>query len=241
MEESRTESTSSKPAAGGGSIGSAPLRRIIGSALGWIWGIALTAGVVAGLISWVGGEIAQNTYQPRRFPTVVPGGAIEMRPTASSTNVAEFKNGILIFAILGGITGLSMGLSGGLVGQSPYRGMVVGLGALVSGMLVGALISLALLRFFYRSYVADPNDLLSPILIHGGIWMAIGAVGGFAFALGMGRWRRIPAAIDGAVGGFFASILFQTLTASFFPDAESLGPSPARRLSASWPCSRPPS
>ena len=112
-----------------------PLRRMIESALGWIWGIALTAGVVAGLISWVGGEIAQNTYKPQTFPTVVPGGAIEMRPTASCTNVAEFKNGILIFAILGGITGLSMGLSGGLVGQSPYRGMVVGFGALVSGIL----------------------------------------------------------------------------------------------------------
>jgi hypothetical protein len=192
---------------------------------GRIWAFALTAGVAAGLISWVGGELAFEAFKPRLFNVPSPVGGATLQPTVASTNVAEFKNAILAFAILGCVTGLAMGFSGGLAGRSPSRGVKVGLSAQAAGALVGALASLTLLRFFYRGLVQDLNDLWSPLLIHGGIWMAIGAVGGSAFALGLGCQRRLHAAIGGAVfGGFFASVLYQTVSASFFPDSQTNGP-----------------
>jgi hypothetical protein len=190
-----------------------------------VWAIALVAGIVAGLLAWVGGELAQDTFKPRLYEVPNVFGAVSMQPTGASTNVAEYKNASLAFAILGGVTGLVMGLAGGVAGRSVGRGVIVGLGAQAVGALVGALASLVLLRFFYRGLVPDLNDLWLPVLIHGGIWMAIGAVGGFAFALGKGSARRLQAAIGAAVAsGFFASILFQTLSARLLPDAESTGP-----------------
>jgi hypothetical protein len=193
------------------------------------------AGVAAGLLAWAGGELAVDAFKPRLFLLPTLAGGTTLSATVASANVAEFKNGILAFAVLGCVTGLTMGISGGLAIRSPARGVKVGLGAQAVGLLVGGLASLALLRFFYRGLVQNLNDVWSPIWIHGGIWMAIGAVGGSAFALGLGCQRRLLSAIGGAVcGGFFASVLYQTLAASFFPDAQTIQPvassSPVRLL-----------
>jgi hypothetical protein len=181
--------------------------------------------VAAGLISWLGGELAFDAFKPRLYRVANLAGGTRLSPTMVSSNVAEFKNGILAFAVLGCVTGLAMGVSGGLAGHSAPRGVKVGLGAQAAGAEVGALASLFLLRFFYRGLVQNVNDLWSPLWIHGGIWMAIGAVGGSAFALGLGCQRRLPTAIGGAVlGGFLASVVYQTLSASFFPDSDTTGP-----------------
>jgi hypothetical protein len=202
-----------------------------------IWAIALAAGIAAGLLSWGGGELAQGAFKPRLHKVTLLDGSTMMLPSAVSTNVAEFKNATLAFAILGCILGLAMGFAGGIAGGNFARGVVVGLGAQAAGGLVGTLASLALLQLFYRSYVRDTNDLLSPILIHGGIWAAIGAVAALAFGLGMGcaPRRLLVAALDACVGAFLAAILFQLLGASQFPESGSADPvanSPFVRLVA---------
>jgi hypothetical protein len=148
-----------------------------------------------------------------------------MQPSRESQFAADLYNATLVFAILGCATGLAMGFAGGLAGGSASRGVVAGLAAQAAGALVGALSSLALVPFFYRRIVPDLNDLLTPILIHGGIWMAIGAVGGLAFALGLKSRRNLPNAIGAAcVGAFLAAVLYQLLSASLFPDTGSTGP-----------------
>jgi hypothetical protein len=146
-------------------------------------------------------------------------------PTAASVNVADYKNATLTFAILGGVIGLAMGFAGGLAGGSVARGVVVGLGAQAVGALAGTVASLALVRLYFRGYVPDPNDELVPILIHGGIWMTIGAVGGAAFAIGLGCTRRLSTSlVESCVGAFLAALLFHALSASFFPDPRSTAP-----------------
>jgi hypothetical protein len=159
-----------------------------------------------------------------------------LQPTAASQNAADVKNATLSFAILGCVTGLAMGCAGGLAGRSPSWGVIVGLGAQAAGGFVGAIASLALLPLFFRGHVPDPNDLLSPILIHGVIWSAVGAIGGLAFAMGMRRGRDLPKAIAAAcVGAVLASVLFHLLVAGLFPDsgaAEPLGSSSVVRLLA---------
>ena len=103
--------------------------------------------------------------------------------------------------------------------------MPVGLAALAAGAIAAALISFALLPFCFRGLVPDLNDLMTPILIHGGIWMGIGAVGGWAFGTGMSSRRHILNALGAAsVGGFVASVLYHLLTGSLFPDVSLTEP-----------------
>jgi hypothetical protein len=189
-----------------------------------MWALALSAGAAAGVVSWLGGEWALTAFRPRTFKVQIMLMTY-IQPTTASQNAADFKNATLAFAILGSATGLAMGSAGGLAGRSPSRGVIVGWGGAALGGLVGAIASWYLLPLFYRRFVPDPNDLLSPILIHGGLWTAIGAVGGAAFAIGMGCGRRVPQAILGAgAGAALATVLFHLLAASLFPDSRSTEP-----------------
>jgi hypothetical protein len=184
-----------------------------------VWAIGLAAGVAAGFVAWLAGELAHEAYKPQLFQVEILGRKW-MVPTTASENAAALKNGTLVFAILGCVTGLAQGLAGGLAGHSAKRGVIVGLAGLAVGGLVGALASLALIPFLYRGLVPDSNDLLSPILIHGVIWMAIGAVGGLAFAIALGSRRSIPsAAVAACVGAFLASVLVHLLSAALDPDS----------------------
>jgi len=190
-----------------------------------VWAVALAAGVAAGLVSWVGGELAHGAFKPQLVQVVGNFGQKVMLPTRSTLNAADLKNATLAFAVLGGVTGLVMGIAGGVAGRSALHGVVVGLGAQVLGVLVGALASLALVPLFHRDFVPDTNDLLSPIMIHAGIWAAIGAVGGLAFAIGMRRGRRLLNAIGGAcLGAILATVVFHVLSGALFPDSGSTEP-----------------
>jgi hypothetical protein len=150
-------------------------------------------------------------------------GISSLEPSRESQRAAELKNAALVFAILGGVTGFAMGLAGGLAVRASARGLKVGLVALVAGALVGTLASLGLVPLFYRELIPDTNDLLTPILIHGGIWTAIGAVGGIAFAIGTGMSKKQFAdSIAGACfGAVLATILYHMLAAAVFPAAKS--------------------
>jgi len=190
-----------------------------------IWAIALAAGVAAGVLAWVGGELAYGTFKPQLFPQVLALGQTVMAPTPASLKAADIKNATLAFAILGGVTGLVMGFAGGLAGRSLSRGVIVGLGAQALGVLVGALASLAFVPFFHRELVPDTNDLLSPIVIDSGIWAAIGAVGGLAFAIGMRCGRHLLRAIGAAsLGAILAAVVFHLVSGGLFPDSGSTEP-----------------
>jgi hypothetical protein len=186
------------------------------------WAIVLACGAAAGLVSWLAGELAHGAFKPQLF-VVEAIGARSLQPSRESQRAADLKNATLVFSILGGVTGLAVGLAGGLAVHSPARGLKVGLLALGAGAIVGALASFALAPFFFRELIPDSNDLLSPILIHGGIWTAIGAVGGIAFAFAMGTSkRRFADAIAGACfGAILATIFYHALAAAVFPQAKS--------------------
>jgi hypothetical protein len=151
-----------------------------------------------------------------------------MRPSRESQQLADTLNATLAFVILGGVTGLVMGIAGSLSGRSTERAGIVGLAALVAGAagaIVGFLAARALIPFFFRGLVPDRNDLLTPIMIHGGIWMAIGAVGGLAFAIGMRCWKRLPDVVAGACfGALLATFVFHALSGTLFPMSGSTEP-----------------
>jgi hypothetical protein len=202
---------------------------------GRVWGVALAAGLAAGLLAWAAGEAAHGAFRPRTFQVEIMGQT-SIEPTVGTQNAADYKNAALAFAFLGGATGLLLGLAGGIVSGGPVRGLLVGSLGLLAGTLVGALASLAILRIHYRGFVPNPNDLVTPILIHGGIWTVIGAVGGAAFALGAGLRRHATSAAAGAcLGAMLATLLFHVLGESFLPGssyAEPLAATPTARLLA---------
>ena len=186
------------------------------------WAIVLACGAAGGLVSWLAGELAFGAFRPQLF-RIQNMGISSLQPSRESQRAADIKNAALAFAVLGGVTGLAMGLAGGLAVHAPTRSLKVGLLALGAGALVGALASLGLVPLFFREVVPDTNDLLTPILIHGGIWMAIGAVGGIAFAIGTETSKKQFAdAIAGACfGAVLATIFYHVLAAAVFPEAKS--------------------
>jgi len=189
---------------------------------GQLWAMIMVCAAAAGLGSFLAGELAHDAFKPQLFPVEVLT-VRALQPSRESQRAADLKNATLVFSILGGMTGLAMGLAGGLAVHSLARGLKVGVVALGAGGLVGALVSLALVPLFYRELIPDTNDLLLPVLIHGGIWTAIGAVGGIALAVAMRKSKRQFAdAIAGACfGAVLATIFYHALAAAAFPDAKS--------------------
>lgn len=188
------------------------------------WTIVLAAGVLAGLVAWAAGELAHGYFRPRRYNVEIMG-MTSMQPSRESQKAADLANAMLASAILGSVTAFAMGVAGGLASFAPRRGAVIGLGAQAVGTLAGGAVALALIPVLYWQLVPDLNDLLTPILIHGGIWAAIGAVSGTAFAAGMGRRRQLPlAALSAAAGAFTASIVFHLLVGMLFPQASAAEP-----------------
>jgi hypothetical protein len=187
-----------------------------------VWAIALAAGLIAGLGAWLAGELAHGFFQPQVFKVKV-GLQTFIQPNATSLNVADLKNAMLVFTALGGVVGLVMGFAGGFAARSPVHGLAVGLAGLIAGVVVGACTSWGLLPFFFRRVVPDPNDLLTPILIHAGVWTAVGALGGAAFGLGMRSGRHVIDAIAGAgFGALLATLVFYGLCEALFPESGAL-------------------
>jgi hypothetical protein len=188
------------------------------------WAILLLAGLVAGPVAWGAGELAHGFFRPRTYRVEIMG-MVSMQPSRESQKSADIANSTVASAILGAVTALMMGLAGGLAVRNPGRGLMVGLVAQAAGAMAGAAAAYALMPIFYWQLVPDSNDLLTPILIHGGVWTAIGVVGGMAFVAGRDSWRQFPvAAVFACVGAFLASILFHVTTGILFPHSSSAEP-----------------
>ena len=68
------------------------------------------------------------------------------------------------------------------------------------------------------------------MLLHGGIWSAIGAAGGLAFSVGLGgRGRAVRALLGGLLGAFGGTMIYELIGGLAFPVAEA-----DRPVSATW-------
>jgi hypothetical protein len=152
-----------------------------------------------------------------------------MEPTRESLYAADLKNAALVNAVLGCAAGLAMGFAGGLAARAPLRGTFVGLSAQAVGLLVGALAALALIPLYHpvakRPFPTDMDEIWLPLLLHVGVWAGIGAIGGAAFAIGIGRRRRLPGAVGSATAGaMLAAVFFQLIGTCLPLDAGATDP-----------------
>ena len=196
--------------------------------------LILAAGVLAGLVAWLGGEACRDLIKARRRAVNAKGITLSV-VTPRDQDVADARNAGLAFAWLGAALGACLGGAGGLAGGSGRRAMsAAGFGSM-AGVVGCAAMSLALLPLYdaYRHRNPDEasRDLIFPLLVHAGVWSVAGAVGGAAFAMGAGRRRLLPlTVVGGLVGAAVAAGLYELIGVVAFPDAGT-----TRYVSLTWP------
>jgi hypothetical protein len=184
--------------------------------------MAIVAGLVAGVVSWLIGEAVVTAFRPPYQAQNVMGQTI-MKANFEDQSVADTKNAALAFAMLGGVLGAALGMAGGIARRSTKAGMGSSVVGLVLGAVLGAGTSFALLPFYFRALDKAQEDLSRdltlPLLVHGGIWAACGLAGGAAFAIGLGagRVRLLKAAFGGLIGAVLGAALYELIGATAFP------------------------
>jgi hypothetical protein len=201
-----------------------------------LWILTLVAGLLAGFVSWLGGELIQ-----RAFPVTyeVPAEIARMSGYEKSAKlselegearrVAERKKTVATYGLLGALLGVALGLTGGW----SRRSMRSGLGGAVAGGVIamgaGAALSWVLVPVFYQlqhsaqaAQYAHPDAtsgiFLIHFLIHAGICVGIGLASAVALGWGLGDWRSLGGVL---IGGLFGAIaggfLFETINSLAFP------------------------
>jgi hypothetical protein len=197
-----------------------------------LWACALVAGLVAGVVSWLGGEGCVELIKPPRHAVNAHGMTLRVTDRRGEA-VAVARNAGLAFLILGAALGGGLGAAGGLARGSRPVAVRATWAGLVLGIVAAGAMSLALLpayNAYQRRYPDEASrDLLLPLLVHAGIWSAVGAVGGLALALGLGGRSTIPRAVLGGFLGAAVGTVAYELAGALFPAART-----AQFVSATW-------
>jgi hypothetical protein len=86
----------------------------------------------------------------------------------------------------------------------------------------GAGTAMGLVRLFFQIQDRQSNSLLLPLLVHGGIWSAIGLAAGVALGIGAGgRGRALRTGLGGLQGAIVSTLLFEVVGAIAFPTART--------------------
>ena len=170
------------------------------------------AGLIAGMVSSFAGELIVRHYQSDLTP------ALRAHPNSEDMQrliTARFQSAVLTYATLGGCLGLAMGLAGGIARRAASATAAI-LGLSLGAAAAAATAYLAV-PFFFNRYDPHSGDLLFPLLTHGAIWAAAGAIGGLAFGLGQGgqgRWKTTM--VGGLAGAAAATIVYELVGALAF-------------------------
>jgi hypothetical protein len=191
--------------------------------------LALIAGLVSGVLAFGLGKAAHDSFPPELVPKMLSGSEV-LKPTLETLSIAEAKNAELVFAILGGALGLLLGAAGGLASRSVSRAVKAATTGLIGGVAVGTLLPLALLVPYSRLQEwRYSDDLLVPLLMHALFWGALGAVGGLAFAIGLGSRHRLRLAFVALLGACLGTAIFEVLGATLDLMASTTDP-----ISKTW-------
>ena len=186
-----------------------------------IWAGLLAAGLIAGLIAWLGGEAALDFIQPFKREVNSKGMMLKIADRWDQMT-AEARNAAVAFVILGGAIGACLGLAGGLIRGSTRRGVVAAFLGLGIGAVGSVLMAVAVLSPYNAYQFVHPDEasqnLLLPLLVHSSIWAVAGLAGGlacgFGFRTGADDRRLIIRAMLGGVIGALVGTIAIDLTGS---------------------------
>lgn len=193
-----------------------------------LWVLALLAATLAGAGAWLLVESTLHHFVPAENLTKSMGMTINV-PKFEDRAAAERKNASLANGILGCVLGLALGLAGGLARSSFQAALASGIVGSLLGLAVGVGASEGILPIYFRQLDKASeelsHDIIFPLLIHCGIWSAIGAAGGVALGLGLGSKQRIiAAAFGGLIGGALGTVFYEILGAVAFPASRTTEP-----------------
>jgi hypothetical protein len=196
-----------------------------------VWTLALTAGLIAGFVSWLIGEALHRRFD-RPAPTLSgpPTSAEMMKSLFLAERTAHAWEAILGFGSLGGGLGLALGLAGGSARGSTRAALSAAIVGSILGGAVGVAAIKVVLPLYHRILDPDNNDLIVGIMTQVVISSAIGAAGGAAFGIGLGdRRRAVLAVLGGLLGAVAGALLYEMVGALAFPlDGTS------KPVSATW-------
>ena len=90
------------------------------------------------------------------------------------------------------------------------------------GTAVVASLAWLLVPVFYKRYDPQVGNLALPLLTHGALWSATGAIGGLAFGVGLGRQGRWNATlVGGLVGAAAATVVYEFAGALAFASSKT--------------------
>jgi hypothetical protein len=193
--------------------------------------------LLAGLAAWQVGESMLDYFKPSQ---AAASQAYDFRALGREQSQANARNGLVAFGALGGLLGAALGLAGGLSRRSPARALMAALAGLVLGVAAGGLPALAVMPWHWAHRGDDPAslDLLSPLLIHLGLWSVAGLAAGLAFGIGAHDFkasRLFEAALAGLVGAMLGTFVYELAGGLLMPVARTADPfaaTPGARLLA---------
>jgi hypothetical protein len=133
-------------------------------------------------------------------------------------------NGVVFYAILGAILAIGLGVTAGLLNgrRSTSRVFLAGLTAAVLGACGGAASSYVLFPIYFGRM--ETADLTLSMLVHLGIWTAVGAASGVAFGIGSGSRDVLVRSLIGGITGAALGTLLYDISGAFFPLAHTERP-----------------
>lgn len=201
-----------------------------------VWAWALAAGILAGLVAGLAGEMNYKRFQPKfdllpNWKNLSPYVKLDHLANEDRTKTPpqEVKNAALAYGVLGALLGLGLGLTGGVARGSARSGLTAAVVGAVLACAAAALISVPVVPIFYRNL--DPEKAaLMPFLTRGAIWIGVGAFAGLAFGLGHGGTKQMAAGFcGGLIGAVLGAVLFEVVTVMFFPLVRQLELIPTER------------
>jgi len=189
---------------------------------------ALGAGAAAALASWLLIEATLGSFKAATTPTRFMSSTFNIAGSRERAS-AGARNAALAFGLMGATVGLALGLAGGLARRSARAASTAAVLGLVLSAAAGAGASLAALPVASRVHDRDPGnmsaEMTSSLIIHGGTWGAVGAIGGLAFGIGLGgRSRAVRALLGGLLGAIAGAVLYELIGALALPGTKIMEP-----------------
>ncbi len=182
----------------------------------------LTTLIVGVFLAVAGAWISANLADRFRVIENVEHGTTRRGTRLVIGNVTQ--NSAVAYALVGATLSLILGVTAGCLLEqfSIRRVLTAGFAGIVLGASFGAASSYGLTPLYFNRL--ETADVTRTILIHLGIWTAVGAASGIAFGIGAGNRNVFLASfIGGITGAALATLLFD-VCGVFFPFAHTETP-----------------
>ncbi len=179
--------------------------------------------IVGMLLSLAGAWIAADLADRFRVLENVEHGARSIAEQDSMIGNAA-QNAAVAYGLVGAVQSFILGLTAGsFLGRfSVRRGLTAGLAGIVLGASLGAASSYGLTPLYFSRM--ETADVTLSLLIHLGIWTAVGAASGVAFGLGSGNRDVLVRSLVGGITGAALGTLLFDMSGVFLPLAHTERP-----------------